>query len=84
MADRYAAPAGEGWDSLTPDEVQVVLEAARRGPEQPGEALLERAVEWAHQTRVNAAMLEMVLDRRVVIGFDEDGEVQFRRAGPDE
>ena len=61
---------------LTEDEVQAIIMAVLDDGEAHEEAEMERCVEWAKDTRVNAAVLQLVLDGKLIVGV-KDGKIAF-------
>ncbi len=70
------------WQSLTEEETEKIIMATVRGQSRIGasEAEIEVAVAWAHQVRVNGALLRMVLDGDVLLEVDPVRGVRVRLA----
>lgn len=64
---------------LTLEETKKTVLAAIRGTGQCSREQLARAIEWAAEVRIDAVMLELVLDRKLLIRVPTDavGELEF-------
>lgn len=66
------------YSILNSDEMAAVMLATINGMGEATDTHLRRAVEWATQQRLGAAMLELVLKGEVVLLIGDDGEVSMR------
>jgi len=69
----------EREEVLTADEIDGVLAALSEGQGAAGttEADWDEAVEWAYKVRINNAILNLVLDRRLVMRVEDGGGFRF-------
>ncbi len=61
-------------DTLSDEEIGRLAHAALRGSQRPlTTEEIARAVDWAHETHISAALLDGVLHGRIEIIVPEDG-----------
>jgi hypothetical protein len=74
----------EAMETLSKSEIEAIVLATVRGGGAGGVSreAIERVLEWAHQTRCDAACLTLVLDGRVLPGWDGT-DLTFARVGDD-
>lgn len=74
--------AGRIGPVLTETEVEAVVMATVNGcdPRPVGDAQLQAALRWATGAKLEATMLELVLQGRVDLQVTEAGEVLFQEA----
>lgn len=62
---------------LTDDEIEAVILACMATEGGASEADMERAVDWAAQTRIASLVLDMVLAGDLAVSIGPDGEPVF-------
>ena len=59
----------------------ITATIAGHDPDGADEEQIRAVYDWAHQTRTDGLLLEMVLDGQLIIRVESDGELRFKAAG---